>query len=169
MLSVFPIELYVIFYLSCGKRDTIPLQYPRIYPPATLTTGNPLFPVWNGPHFPGFSLGRPHALGQRGGHYVPGPHVTLRLLGGFPPSLDRSMFSSKLLGKDKVCEGWTSQDHVKCIHFSFIVDGLSGPIRELSKPFFLWICVRSQGAYFEGDWGVVVLCTMFLVSCIFFI
>ena len=29
-------------------------------------------------------------------------------------------------------------------------------------------CVRSQGAYFEGDWGVVVLCTLFLVSCIFF-
>ena len=29
-------------------------------------------------------------------------------------------------------------------------------------------CVRSQGAYFEGDWGVSVLCTMFLVSCIFF-
>ena len=29
-------------------------------------------------------------------------------------------------------------------------------------------CVRSQGAYFEGDWGVIVLCTMFLVSCIFF-
>ena len=26
--------------------------------------------------------------------------------------------------------------------------------------------VRSQGAYFEGDWGVIVLCTMFLVSCI---
>ena len=25
-------------------------------------------------------------------------------------------------------------------------------------------CVRSQGAYFEGDWGVIVLCTMFLVS-----
>ena len=24
-------------------------------------------------------------------------------------------------------------------------------------------CVRSQGAYFEGDWGVIVLCTMFLV------
>ena len=24
--------------------------------------------------------------------------------------------------------------------------------------------VRSQGAYFEGDWGVIVLCTMFLVS-----
>ena len=23
------------------------------------------------------------------------------------------------------------------------------------------------GAYFEGDWGVIVLCTMFLVSCIF--
>ena len=32
-----------------------------------------------------------------------------------------------------------------------------------------WVnCVRSQGAYFEGDWGVIVLCTMFLVSCIFF-
>ena len=28
--------------------------------------------------------------------------------------------------------------------------------------------VRSQGAYFEGDSGVIVLCTMFLVSCIFF-
>ena len=24
-------------------------------------------------------------------------------------------------------------------------------------------CVMSQGAYFEGDWGVTVLCTMFLV------
>ena len=29
-------------------------------------------------------------------------------------------------------------------------------------------CVRSQGAYFEGDWGIIVLCTMFLESCIFF-
>ena len=29
-------------------------------------------------------------------------------------------------------------------------------------------CVRSQGAYFEGDWGVIFLCTVFLVSCIFF-
>ena len=29
-------------------------------------------------------------------------------------------------------------------------------------------CVWSQGAYFEGDWGVIVLCAMFLVSCIFF-
>ena len=29
-------------------------------------------------------------------------------------------------------------------------------------------CVRSQGAYFEGDRGVIVLCTMFLVSCISF-
>ena len=25
-------------------------------------------------------------------------------------------------------------------------------------------CLRSQGVYFEGDWGVIVLCTMFLVS-----
>ena len=29
-------------------------------------------------------------------------------------------------------------------------------------------CVRSQGAYSEGDWGIIVLCTMFLVPCIFF-
>ena len=29
-------------------------------------------------------------------------------------------------------------------------------------------CVRSQGTYFEGDWSIIVLCTMFLVSCIFF-
>ena len=28
-------------------------------------------------------------------------------------------------------------------------------------------CVKSQGAYFEGDWGVIVLCAMFLASCIF--
>ena len=28
-------------------------------------------------------------------------------------------------------------------------------------------CVRSQGAYLEGDWGVIVLRTMFLISCIF--
>ena len=25
-------------------------------------------------------------------------------------------------------------------------------------------CVRSQGAYFEGDWGISVLCPVFLVS-----
>ena len=25
-------------------------------------------------------------------------------------------------------------------------------------------CVKSQGTYFERDWGVIVLCTMFLVS-----
>ena len=29
-------------------------------------------------------------------------------------------------------------------------------------------CVRSQGAYSEGDWGIIDLWTMFLVSCIFF-
>ena len=29
-------------------------------------------------------------------------------------------------------------------------------------------CVRSHGAYFEGDWGTIVLCTMLLVSCVFF-
>ena len=29
-------------------------------------------------------------------------------------------------------------------------------------------CVRSQGAYSEEYWGSIVLCTMLLVSCIFF-
>ena len=29
-------------------------------------------------------------------------------------------------------------------------------------------CVRLHGAYFEGDWGIIVLCAMFLASCIFF-
>ena len=29
-------------------------------------------------------------------------------------------------------------------------------------------CVRSPGACFEGDGGIIVLCTMFLVSCAFF-
>ena len=29
-------------------------------------------------------------------------------------------------------------------------------------------CVLSQGAYLEGNWGVIVLCTTVLVSCIFF-
>ena len=29
-------------------------------------------------------------------------------------------------------------------------------------------CVRSRGAYFEGDGGITVLCTMFLISGIFF-
>ena len=28
--------------------------------------------------------------------------------------------------------------------------------------------VRSHHAYFEEDWGITVLCTMFLASCIFF-
>ena len=27
-------------------------------------------------------------------------------------------------------------------------------------------CVRSKGAFFEGDCGIIVLCTMFLASCI---
>ena len=29
-------------------------------------------------------------------------------------------------------------------------------------------CVRPQGAYFEGGRGIIVLCTMFPASCIFF-
>ena len=32
-----------------------------------------------------------------------------------------------------------------------------------------WVnCMRPQGPYFEGNWSFIVLCTMFLVSCIFF-
>ena len=29
-------------------------------------------------------------------------------------------------------------------------------------------CMMSQGVYFEEDWGIIALCTMFLVSWIFF-
>ena len=29
-------------------------------------------------------------------------------------------------------------------------------------------CVRSPGASFEGGWGIIVLCTTLLISCIFF-
>ena len=29
-------------------------------------------------------------------------------------------------------------------------------------------CVRSPGAYFEGDWGIIVLCTVCFVASIFF-
>ena len=29
-------------------------------------------------------------------------------------------------------------------------------------------CVRFQSAYIEGNWGNIVLCTVFFVSCIFF-
>ena len=47
------------------------------------------------------------------------------------------------------------------------------PTKDFAECFEQWkrhweICVRSQGAYFEGDWGVIVLCTMFLVSYVFF-
>ena len=47
------------------------------------------------------------------------------------------------------------------------------PTKDFAECFKQWKrswenCVRPQGAYFEGDWNVIVLCTMFLVSCIFF-
>ena len=29
-------------------------------------------------------------------------------------------------------------------------------------------CGKSQGAYFEGGWGIIFLCTMFFVPCVFF-
>ena len=43
------------------------------------------------------------------------------------------------------------------------------PTKDFAESFEQWKrhwqnCVRSQGAYFEGDWGVIVLRTMFLVS-----
>ena len=46
------------------------------------------------------------------------------------------------------------------------------PTKDFAECFEPWKrcwgdCVRSQGAYFEGDWDIIVLCTMFLVSCIF--
>ena len=47
------------------------------------------------------------------------------------------------------------------------------PTKDFAECFEQWKrcwenCVRSQDAFFEGDWGVIVLCTMFLVSYIFF-
>ena len=47
------------------------------------------------------------------------------------------------------------------------------PTKDFTECFEQWKkcwknCVRSHGAYFQGDWGVIVLCTMFLVFCIFF-
>ena len=30
-------------------------------------------------------------------------------------------------------------------------------------------CVRSQGTYFEGERGIIILCTIFLISCILLI
>ena len=47
------------------------------------------------------------------------------------------------------------------------------PTKDFAECFEQWkkcweSWVRFPGAYFEGDWGVIVLCTMFLVPCIFF-
>ena len=47
------------------------------------------------------------------------------------------------------------------------------PIKNLAECFEQWKrccqnCVRSQSAYFEEDWGIIVLCTVFFISCIFF-
>ena len=47
------------------------------------------------------------------------------------------------------------------------------PTQDFAECFKQWKrlwenCVRFQGAHFEGDWGVIVLCTVFPVSCIFF-
>ena len=47
------------------------------------------------------------------------------------------------------------------------------PTKDFAECFEQWKrcwenCVRSQSAYLEGDWGVIVLYAIFLVSCIFF-
>ena len=47
------------------------------------------------------------------------------------------------------------------------------PTKDFAESFEQWKrcwenCVRFQGAYFEGDWGVIILCTMFIVSWNFF-
>ncbi len=47
------------------------------------------------------------------------------------------------------------------------------PTKDFAECFEQWKrcwenCSSSQGAYFEGDWGVSVLRTMFLTFCIFF-
>ena len=48
-------------------------------------------------------------------------------------------------------------------------DSNKGFCSVLNSGWVAWeYCVRSQGAYFEGDWGIIILCTMFLVSFIFF-
>ena len=47
------------------------------------------------------------------------------------------------------------------------------PTKDFEEGFEQWKrhwenCVRSQGAYLEGDWGVIVLWTMFFISCILY-
>ena len=47
------------------------------------------------------------------------------------------------------------------------------PRKDIAECFEQWKrcwenCVRSQAVYFEMGWGVIVLCIMFLISCIFF-
>ena len=47
------------------------------------------------------------------------------------------------------------------------------PTKDFAECFEQWKrcwenCVRSQGANFEGDWGVIVLCTIYLISRVFF-
>ena len=47
------------------------------------------------------------------------------------------------------------------------------PTKDFAERFEQWKrrwknCVRSQGAYFEREWDVIVLRTVFLISCIFF-
>ena len=47
------------------------------------------------------------------------------------------------------------------------------PTKDFAECFEQWRrcwkkCLGPQGAYFEGDWGVILLCRMFLGSCTFF-
>ena len=54
---------------------------------------------------------------------------------------------------------WKGRDFRPWIIFRKIRQGSWWPLGELCE---------AQGTYFEWDWGVIVVCTMFLVSCVFF-
>ena len=68
--------------------------------------------------------------------------------------------------REKVADHWWDQENMTGQLMAI-------PTKDFAECFEQWkrhweSCVRSQGAYFEGDWGVIFLGTMFLVSCIFF-
>ena len=47
-----------------------------------------------------------------------------------------------------------------------IKENMTGQMMVIGKS--PWDCVRSQGTYFERDWSIIFLCTVYLVSCTFF-
>ena len=97
--------------------------------------------------------------------------------------LHRSRLMQRFLAKHQITEVTQapySQDLVPCDLLSFPKTKITFERKEISDHWWDsgnysraadgdWVnCVRSQGAYFEGDWGIIVLCTVFLISCIFF-